>query len=215
MVDYHIQNGDNLYVKLTSTEPLTNQVLSPEMGMVFNQGLESRYRDVYLVDNKGDIKLPELGKIHVGNYTIAQIKDSIERNIQRYFSQVIVDVRLADNYITIIGNVNRPGRYLFDFRDKITIFELIGMAGDLTYEANRKEVKLIRKNGEETSITTLDLTNIVILSGSHYYIFPNDILYIEPLKAITWDQRSFPFTSTLALILSVTTSVLVIISYLR
>lgn len=210
-----MQNGDNLYIKFSSTEPVTNQVFSPDVYMPNTLGLESKYKDVYIVDNQGNVNLPQMGKFHVGNYHIQQIKDSIELNIQKYFKQTSVDVRLADNYMTILGEVNRSGRYLFDFRDKVTIFELIGMAGDFTYEADRKEVKLLRKLGNETILVTLDLTKKDVLNSPYYYVFPNDVVMVDPLKAVTFGTKSIPVATTLALILSLTTSILVIISYLK
>jgi polysaccharide biosynthesis/export protein len=214
-VEYLVQSGDNLYVKISSTEDLTNQVLSYGNNGNMSQGLESKYKDVYLVNSEGYIQLPQLDKIKVEGKSIEKIKDTIDLCIQRFYSQTSCQVRLADNYLTILGDVNKPGRYLFDFRDKITLFELIGMAGDLSFEAKRSNIKLIRKKGLDTEIIELDLTKRKILGSEYYYLMPNDVVYVEPLKAISWHTRSFPFATSLALILSTTTSILVIISYLK
>jgi polysaccharide biosynthesis/export protein len=214
-VEYHVQNGDNLYIKLSSTEAVTNEVLSPENGGSASQGLESKYKDIYLIDNQGYIKMPQLDKILVSGKTLGQIRDTVDLCIQKFYSQTTSQVRLADNYITILGDVNKPGRYLVDFRDKINIFELIGMAGDLSFEASRNNIKLIRKKGEETEIVSLDLTKQNIIENEYYYLLPNDIVYVEPLRAVSWHLRSFPFATTLALVLSTSTTILVIISYFK
>jgi len=214
-VDYHVQIGDNLYIKLSSIEPIANEVLSQESGGSLNQGLASKYKDVYLVDNEGYIKLPQLNRIKVEGLALTQIKDSIDIQILKYYGQTSSQVRLASNYVTIIGNVNSPGRYLVDFNDKITIFELIGMAGDLSFEAKRSDVKIIRKKGVETEIVSLDLTKRNVLESEYYYILPNDVVYVDPLKAVSWNQRFFPFATTLTLLLSTTTTLIVLISYFK
>jgi polysaccharide biosynthesis/export protein len=214
-VEYHVQGGDNLYIKLSSTEDLTNQVLTYGNNGNISQGLESKYKDVYLVNSEGYIQLPQMDKIMVEGKSLEQIQDTINLCIQRFYSQTSCQVRLADNYVTILGDVNKPGRYLVDFKDKISIFELLGMAGDLSFEAKRNNIKLIRKMGLETEVRELDLTKRKILESNYYYLMPNDVIYVEPLKAISWHTRSFPFATSLALILSTTTSLLVIISYLK
>lgn len=214
-VEYKLQSGDNIYIKFSSTEPVSNIALSTGNNIGISQSMAAKYKDIYLVDSAGYVSLTQLNKVFVRGLSIRQLKDSLEYKMKSYFQQVTAQVRLADNYVTIIGHVNNPGRYLIDFNDKISIFELIGMAGDLSFEANRKDVKLLRNIGEETEVVSLDLTKRSILEDKYYYVMPNDIIYIEPLKAITWHQKSFPFTTTLTLLLSTTASILVILSYLK
>jgi len=212
---YKIQKGDNLYIKFTSPEPDINLLLSSDINNNFTQGQVTKYRDVYIVDSKGSINLPQLKPLFVEGYSLEQIKDTLRKSINLYYQNINIDVRLADNYVTILGEVKKPGRYMIDFRDKITIFELIGMAGDLNYEAKRSRVKLIRKENEKLNVYYINLLDIKILENTNYYIYPNDIIYIEPLNAVFWDRKTMPFATTLALILSTTTSILVIISYLK
>jgi polysaccharide export outer membrane protein len=214
-VEYLVQPGDNLYIKFNSTEDITNQIFASENVGTVGQGFESKYRNVYLVDNEGNIKLPQLDKIKVEGKCIGEIKDTIDYCINKYYSQMSTQVRLADNYVTILGDVNKPGRYVVDFKDKINIFELLGMAGDMSFEARRDNVKLIRKKGKETEIVVLDLTKQKIIENDYYYIMPNDVVYVEPLRATSWHLRSFPFATTLALVLSTTTTILVIVSYFK
>jgi len=214
-VDYHLQVGDNLYIKLSSLEPVANQALSSDLNRNVSQSLEAKYKDVYLLGNDGCIKLPQLNKLKVVGLTLDQVKDSIDYHIQKYFAQVNCQVRLADNSVSILGDVNRPGRYMIDFRDKINIFELISMAGDLSFEANRNSVKLIRKNGEETELIPIDLTKKDVIESPYYYLLPNDVVYVEPLKAASLHVRNIPVATTLSLVLSTTTAILVIISYIK
>ncbi len=215
LIKYRLQNNDNIYVKFSSLEPVSNEVLSLGTNQGANQGLGSKYRDIYQIDSLGNLTIPQLNKVHAEGLTLQQLKDSLELKMQRYFGDITVQVRIADNYVTIIGYVNNPGRYMIDFREQISVFELIGIAGDLSVEANRKQVKLIRNKGEETEIFELDLTKRDIIESEYYYLKPNDIVYVEPLRAMDWHQRRYPFTTTLALVLSTAASVLVLISYFK
>ncbi len=213
--DYKIQFGDNLYIKLSSLEPEVNLILTPNTQTNVSQGAYAKYKDIYYVNTEGYIVLAQLEKVYVKGYSLEQVRDTLEHKISIFFDRISVDVRLAENYVTILGEVNKPGRYLVDFNDKISVFELIGMAGDLNYEANRSIVKLLRKNNDHIDVSYINLLDADILGNEYYYLLPNDIIYVEPLKAVFWDEKTMPFTSTLALILSVTTSILVIIAYLK
>jgi len=215
VVKYKLQSDDNVYVKFSSLEPVSNKILSSGNNTDVSQGMASKYKDVYQIDSVGYLTIPQLDKVYAKGLSLQQLKDSLEYKMKRFYQQITAQVRLADNYVTILGNVNNPGRYKIDFRDQISIFEIIGMAGDLSIEANRKEVRLVRNIGEETEIINLDLTKRSILESKYYYLMPNDILYVEPLKAMSWHQKRYPFTTIMALLLSTTTSILVILTYIK
>ncbi|RLD81265.1 MAG: hypothetical protein DRJ10_06375, partial [Bacteroidetes bacterium] len=196
-------------------EPEINLILTPNTQTNFSQGAYAKYKDIYYVNTEGYVVLPQLEKVYVKGYSLEQVRDTLEHQIRKFFNQISIDVRLAENYVTILGEVNKPGRYLIDFNDKINVFELIGMAGDLNYEANRSIIKLLRKNNDQIDVSYINLLDADILGSEYYYLLPNDIVYVEPLKEVFWDEKTMPFTSTLALMLSVTTSILVIIAYLK
>ena len=190
LVKYRLQNDDNVYVKFSSLEPVSNEVLSLGNNQTNSQGLGTKYRDIYQIDSLGYLSIPQLNKVHAKGLSLQQLKDTLQLKMRRFYQDVTVNVRLADNYVTILGNVNNPGRYMIDFREQISIFELIGMAGDLSIEANRKEVRLLRNIGDETEIVNLDLTKRSIIESKYYYLMPNDILYIEPLRAV---ESGYPY----------------------
>lgn len=212
---YKLQADDNVWVKFSSLEPVSNLVFSGATGFSNMQSLEAKYKNVYQIDTAGYVSIPQLNKIKAEGLTTLQLKDTLEKKIQRYYQQVTAQVRLADNYVTILGKVNKPGRYLVDFTERISIFEAIGLASDLNIEGNRKKAKLIRNYGDTTEVVTIDLTKRNVIEDEYYYLMPNDVLYIEPLRAMSWHRERYPFATTLALILSTATSILVIASYLK
>ena len=140
--------------------------------------------------------------------------DSVSKKLNTYFNQINIQVRLADGFITVLGEVKKPGRYQINYKNKISVYELIGLAGDLTTHANRNEIKIVRRTNNENTVFKIDLTQESILENEYYYLQPNDIVYVEPLRAVFWDSKSFPFMTTLSVILATATSVLVILSLL-
>ena len=64
----------------------------------------------------------------------------------------------------------------------MTVLEAISEAGNLTDYANRKRVLVIRPTSKGTETFRLDLTNDKILSSDGFYLLPNDMVYVEPIK---------------------------------
>ena len=54
----------------------------------------------------------------------------------------IVDIKILNNYFTVIGEVNNPGRYTF-LENNMNIFQALGMAGDLTITGKRDDIRII------------------------------------------------------------------------
>jgi polysaccharide export outer membrane protein len=112
-----------------------------------------------------------------------------------------------------LGEVNKPGRYELTYEDRISIYELLGLAGDLKKQADRNNVKIVRRNNDENQVFIIDLTKANALENPIFYLQPNDLVYVEPLKAVFWEQESFPFMSTVSIVLATITSLLVIFTY--
>lgn len=136
----------------------------------------------FVVDSFGDIDYPIIGTIHVGGLTRQQIekqiKDAlIQRNLVK---DPVVTVQFLDHAITVLGAVGSPGRKNFD-RDHLTLFEGIGLAGDLKLEGMRTNVRVIRmENGEEKAYD-IDLTDAQsVYQSPAYYLQQNDLVYVEP-----------------------------------
>jgi polysaccharide export outer membrane protein len=92
-----------------------------------------------------------------------------------------------------LGEVKNPGHFSYS-QDKLTIYDALGFAGDITDYGNRNKVILIRNiNGENIRIN-VDITNSDILASDYYNLRPNDIVYVKPLRNKFWGMRQFPFT---------------------
>ena len=137
----------------------------------------------YLVDNNGCIDFPVVGTLQVGGLTKSMCEKLIHDKIQRYMNaeeNPIVTVRMSNYKISVIGEVNRPGMFNVG-NEKISIFEALAQAGDLSIYGVRDRVKLIRENAKgRKEIHTINLNDANIVNSPYYYLQQNDVVYVEP-----------------------------------
>jgi polysaccharide export outer membrane protein len=117
-------------------------------------------------------------------------------------------VKLANFNVTLLGEFHRPGKYNI-YQDRINLFQAISMGGDLTDFANRNRIALIRQTEKGSKIHRLDLTDKFIIESDFYYLKPNDIVYVEPLKGKQFTFAQFPY----AVIFSAISTALLLINY--
>lgn len=185
----YIQPSDILGVLVTSISTGSNELFNaPLMGNMSvsnysqNPGQGRSQPFGYLVDSLGNIVMPLIGKINVKDKTVDQAALLIEAKLKEHLKEPSVSVRIANHKFSVLGEVNRPSVYNI-IEDRLTLTEALGMAGDLTIFGKRENVLLIRegKNGLREMVR-IDLTKRDILTSPYYYVQPNDVIYVEPLK---------------------------------
>lgn len=133
----------------------------------------------YLVDSNGDITFPVVGKIRVSGLTKAQISKVIDEKLAPFLKNPTITVQLENFQISVLGEVSRPGKYASQ-NDRITIFEALSMAGDITIYGKKRNVLITRELNGKIEFTRLDLTNPEIFNSEYYFLKQNDVIYIEP-----------------------------------
>ena len=142
-----------------------------------NQGVS-----VYTVDSDGKIDFPVLGKIYVAGMKREEIAEHIKGELikENLVKDPVVTVEFANLCISVLGEVNNPGRFNID-RDRLTILDALSMAGDLTIYGNRYKVMVLRQEGDTQRVYGIDLTSgNHIYSSPAYYLQQNDVVYVEP-----------------------------------
>ena len=199
-----IRSGDELYIKVTSAD---------ETQTSFNQGGNETVRDPsvisYTVDESGDIKLPYINRIRLSGLYLHEASDKIENELSQYLLHPSVFIRFVNNKVTILGEVNRPGVYVFNYKN-INILQAIGYASDIATFGNREKVLVIRNEGEYVSKHLLDLTSDELLTSKYYMVKSNDIIYVEPLKSKMWGLDTFPYD----LLLSIASLTIVVLTFM-
>ena len=138
----------------------------------------------YTIDRSGDIDFPVLGKLRLAGMTreeaAAYIKNELISN--NLIKDPVVTVEFMNLTISVMGEVNKPGRYNID-KDQITIFDALSMAGDLTIYGLREHVTVMRQVDGEQKIYELNLTSAQdVLASPVFYLQQNDFIYVEPNK---------------------------------
>lgn len=213
--DYTIKTGDYLYIRVLTLDPKSNEVFANITGnggnnSYMNYADQSLYLTSYLVNDSGFISFPLLGEIKAAGQTVSEIEASLNKTVSGIIKQSSVVVKLVLYNISVLGEVKAPGKYTV-YNNRVNIFEALAMAHDLTSYANRNKVQIIRTVGNQTNIVTVDLQGKDILSSPYYYLQPNDIIYIEPLKNKTFAFETFPY----ALILASISTVFIIATYFK
>ena len=126
--------------------------------------------------------MPILEKIMVENLTVKEARIAIQNKANETLKEPDVLIKLASFKVTILGEVNRPGIISY-YNNQTTILEALGKAGDLTDYGNRENVLIIRPTQNGSQSYRVDLTNKKLISSSNYFIKPNDVIIVEPLKA--------------------------------
>jgi len=198
--------NDNLYIKVLSFDEKTYGFfnLEPANAASYVGSEASLNLYCYTVSESGYIDFPFVGEIYVKDLTLKEAKAVIEKQLKAYLNQTSVIVRFVSKEITILGEVNRPGKYPI-FKDRINILQVIGLAGDVSRFGNRKRVTVIREIDRVASYHYLDLTDKRIVQSEFFFLKPNDIIYIEPLKEKQWGFDTFPYTLVLSSITTLIT----------
>ena len=213
--DYKLKPGDYLYVRILTLDQKSNEIFSTITGGANNQnyqayGDQSLYLTSYMVNDSGYINFPLLGKIFANGHTVSEMEVSLNKAADEILKESSVVVKLVLFNVSVLGEVKNPGKYPI-YNNRVNIFEAIAMANDLTTFADRNKVKIIRKEGDKNTITVVDLLSKDILSSPNYYLQPNDIVYIEPLKNKSFAFEAFPYV----LIFSTITTALLIAQYFK
>jgi len=133
----------------------------------------------YLVDEKGNISMPLLGILKVQGYTIAEVRDQLLKLLPQYLASPIVNVRITNFKISVMGDVLRPDTYSFQ-TDQVTLAQALTAAGDLNITAKRTNVLLIREVDGKRQFIPIDLTSKKIFESPYFYLKNNDVIYVDP-----------------------------------
>jgi polysaccharide export outer membrane protein len=208
---YKVMPYDNLFIRVVTPDPQWSELFNPMSGGTggtINQ--ESAGLLGYPVDVNGEIEIPYVGKIEAAGKTLSELKSELEGTFKKYVNDAAITVRLVNNAISIIGEVQAPGRYPL-MKDRVNVFEAISMAGDLTVFSKRQEIQLIRPSSYGPVVKEFSLTDRSILSSEFYYVMPNDIIYAKPSQSRIFVTN----TAVYSLFLSTITTALVIIGFFR
>lgn len=181
-----IQPGDQLSIIVSSR--------NPELCNIFNLAVPYRYvgatnfsagtnqTSFFTVGPDGTIDYPVFGQIDVTGLTRSELAHKIQRMIIEgdYIKDPVVTIDYANLTVSVLGEVTSPGKYSIN-KDRITLFDALSMAKDLTINGNREDVLVLRENSDGSSQSyRVDMTSSEVMKSPVYYLQQNDVIYVSP-----------------------------------
>lgn len=200
--DYKLKPNDELYITIKSLDDETTNVFAQSsQGGINATGMNPYGASLmsYLISSQGYLELPVIGMVKVADKTIPEVSSMLQDSLEFILSNPTVTVKLVNRYVSVLGEVRSPGHYSYS-QEKLTIYNALGLAGDILDYGDRREVVLTRNEGGFSKRFILDLGKPETLALEGYYIRPNDMIYVKPMKKKFWDLRTFPYGFSIAVI---------------
>jgi len=181
---HHLEIGDILMVKVISRNEESNNLFNLESNTnSANTVLTAAnlYLNGFTISQEGTIDIPNVGKVFVLNQTLEEAESTISLKAEEFLINPFVIVKLANFQFTILGEINAPGNYPV-YKEGLTIYDAIAMAGGMNDYGNLKKVKIVRSEKNKKQVYKIDLTSGNILTSEFFYLRNNDLIYIQPLK---------------------------------
>ncbi|WPR76868.1 polysaccharide biosynthesis/export family protein [Algoriphagus sp. NG3] len=167
----------------------------------------------YSIDQEGFVELPQLGKIAIAGLTEEEAQIKIQDTINQFFKEeVYVKLRIGGIRFTALGEFSSSGAQVI-LKNRATIFDALAVAGESNILAKKNKLFIIRQYDGGTKIHQINLNDRQLLASPFYFIQPNDILYLEPMKIRQFGNAE-NLTASLGLIISVTSSIILIVALL-
>jgi polysaccharide biosynthesis/export protein len=183
---YKLQPADRLKLNIFSlTDEKINFIKEPEVEVV--------------LDSKGQIELPVIGFVTISGLTLREAEQKLKTVSSEYLKSPSISIKLLNFNFTVIGEVSQQGSFN-STETRLNVLEAIGKAGGLTENANRENIRIVRTENNSAKIYQFNILEDNSLQSPNYFLQPNDILLISPLKSNTQSQQR---TATVGLVISV------------
>ncbi|RYE18269.1 MAG: sugar transporter [Sphingobacteriaceae bacterium] len=187
-IEPKIEAGDLLSIIVSSLNAETNQAFNSGILLPTTNGSSAgaaavnRINEGYLVDSKGEVTFPIVGKIKLAGLTKEEATEKIADIVGKSAKSPVVTIRFLNFRVTVIGEVNKPSTFTVP-TENINVLEALGLAGDMTGYGRRDDVLIIREKNNVRTTTRINLNNKNTLNSPYFYLQQNDIVYVEPDKA--------------------------------
>lgn len=197
--EYKIQAGDQLYIRVFSVDPKTSRLFQTDMPLHYTN--TAKELNSYKVNQDGYINFSFIDKVYVKGLTENEARNLIQETVNEYFKEATVIVKLAYYRISVLGEVNNPGTFNIENKE-INLLQAISQAGGINTFGNRERIKLIRQTEKGSRVFYVDLTDNGVLESDQFYLLPDDVVYVEPMRSKNKVFEKIPYSvliSTLTL----------------
>lgn len=185
-----IQPDDKLTIIVSCKEPelaapfnmmLNQRSFTTQGNVTFSQN--GGTPQIFWVDMEGNIQYPTIGKLNVKGMNRYDLQEYLQNYLQSngYIQDPIVTVDFYNAKYSVLGEVTNPGQFTMT-SDRVTLFDAIALARDLTIYGERDKVRVVRQEDGKQTVVTLDLKDPKVIESPYFYIHHNDVIYVEPNK---------------------------------
>lgn len=183
--------------------PVVGMASSSEAGGLVIGGRQQM--QTYRINRNGEIDFPVLGNVAVKGMTPQELEVNLKNAITEYVQDPIVNVRLVNFQISVLGEVNRPGTFTIN-QEKISVTQALGLAGDMSIYGVRNNVLVMREQGVEKVHAYLDLTDANSINSPFFYLQQNDVVYVEPngaqMQGASYNRNAGVYISIASVLIS-------------
>jgi len=182
---YKLKTDDVLHIKIITTEPDINALFQiDEQTNNTNQNLNGGnfYLSGFTVNDTGYVQIPILGTLKAAEKTVSEFRNDVTEKAHEYLKNAIVNVKFVNFKISFLGEVNNKGP-IYIYQDNIDVLEAVSRAGGVTDYADMKNITVVRQKKDSRIVYKLDLTNRELLMSDKFYLYPDDIIIVEPINA--------------------------------
>ena len=202
---YRLHRNDEVIYRLVTMDETISKVMDQ------NQGSSSGQNTIgYRIHADGTVDLPFLKPVPIVGLTLKEAQKRIQDSMRVVIPDAEVRLALNNKTFSVLGDIG-AGQYEV-YKDKLTIFQALAMTGDVDIRGNRKKVRIIRPvDNQEPIVLEFDIRTNSIIGSEYYYIYPNDLIYVERSKGSFFKMDSY--TGFLGLITSSVNLFISILNY--
>ncbi|HHT61471.1 MAG: polysaccharide biosynthesis/export family protein [Paludibacteraceae bacterium] len=196
---YKLRVNDELMIRVITTDKVLSDLFPSSSGSSANQVS-------YRVFEDGMVEFPFLEPVKLEGLTLEEAEQLVTEKMRSFVSDIQVRLALSTNTFCVIGAAGRG--YFPIYKERLTIFQALALSGGISEGGDYSKVKIIRETDEGTKIISFDIRSKSIIDSEFYYVYPNDIIYVDVSKKKFWAINSYAgflgvITSSITLLLTV------------
>ena len=180
---YHLRKDDKVSLSVWDHEELS---IGSVYGHYSVNEVEGKWT---MIDSQGNLNVPRIGNVHVEGLTVPEAKELLEKTLSKWIVSPQLTLNVLNMEVTVLGEVGLPGKMHLD-KERNTLVEVLGKAGDMGVYADKRHVKLIRPATAGTQAVEIDLTQLSAFDRSNIVVVPGDVVYVPAKNGKQFDRKA-------------------------
>jgi polysaccharide export outer membrane protein len=181
-VEYRISPNDVIMMQLFSNEGA--RLLEMTAGAGDQQQIIQFPNSIFLIDNEGNVDLPEIGMVNLKDLTLYEARERLESLYQEFYKGPYVLLEVTNNRVIVFPGSGGEAAVIPLQNNNTTVIEALALAGGVAERGDARRVKLIRYVNDKREIYQMDLSTIEGVRYGSMIVQANDVIYVEPVPEI-------------------------------